>query len=458
MLELCKEDKKQLVIKKIAQEEVNQKLQKISKDLESIPNIGFNYIEYISALIYAMYENRQDWDNLLKINPEYMLEEMDHTLYAIREKEGSKKLFINIKFAQTIEKENYLFFGNIINELILLLEETEKNSKSMLAEAFEYIIMRAAQNKDMSLKNGEFYTPKGLVKTMVNLLDIKDNMTIYNPACGTGNFITESAKYANIYALGEETNISNYNICTTNLWMHDISKKRIKETSEEKFELADIAIANPPFTADNKEEIITTGTQEEIYYQYGILPTTSTYIKHLVTMLESISEKGKMAIILPHGFLFKKTRTEYEVRRRLIEQRYIDAIISLPEKLFYNTKMPVVILLIDKAKQRDEVLFIDASREYTSKRKTNILAKENQKKIVDTYRKYEGIANYSYIASLEEIRKNNYDLNIRKYVQIQNKIENINQEEIEKKIYELEKERYEIQKQMADLITDTKIR
>lgn len=164
------------------------------------------------------------------------------------------------------------------------------------------------------------------------------------------------------------------------------------------------------------------------------------------------TRNGKVSIILPHGFLFKKTKSEYNVRRILIEKNYIEAIIGLPEKLFYDTKIPVVILLINKDKKKEGTIFIDASKEFVEERKNNILTEENQKKIIDTYLKYEEKPNYSYIASTTEIKKNNYDLSIKKYVKIKSEINEINREELQKKVYDLEREKDIIQDKIKDIL------
>lgn len=445
------ENKKQLFNTNNEQEKVNKQLYYTSKRLKNIPSIGYNYMQYMSALIYAIYESTEIWKEQLEIrfeDIEYIIEHIDNKLYQIRQKEKAEKLFTNIKFKETIDAQDYKTFQEVITELnnmIIKLKDEKQEGKLKLAEAFEYIIMKAAQNNEISLNNTQYYTPKGLIKTIVKLLDIKDNMAIYNPACGTGNFITQSAKSRKIYVFGEETDINNYNICITNLWLHDIYNRRIKESRKEKFPLVDIALANPPFVDKSKEDVQT-------YYKYGIPLTTSSYTKYLIMMLDSIHQEGKIAIILPHGFLFKKTKIEQEIRRQLVEKKYIDAIIGLPEKLFYNTKIPVTILLINKARRKDEILFIDASKQYTSERKTNILTIENQDKIANTYKNYEAIPNYSYVADLQEVRNNNYDLNIKRYVKIENIIEDINQEQIERQINSLEEEKYNIQRRIKELL------
>lgn len=454
MLEKIEQNEKDL----IEQEEINKRLENICEQLKIIPNMKFNCIEYISALLYVIYEKKQDLERILKISKQdinYILIMIDNEIEKIRQKEKSEKLFINIKFTEVLEIKNYEDLQTIIVELIKLIIELEQKGegKKIISKAYEYIVMKSASNNEIKSENGEFYTPQGVIKTITKLLDIQKNMAIYNPACGTGNFIVESVKYAgNIYAFGEEINIKNYNICMTNLWLHDIFDKRIIQNSGEQMQLVDIAMSNPPFTDDTKENVEMNRNLLEIYYKYGITETASSYIKYLIRMIESIDENGKIGIILPHGFLFKQTKNERHIREILIEKKYIDAIISLPEKLFYNTKIPVIILIINKNRKKDNILFIDASREYTKKRKTNILSVKNQEKIVDTYCKRENIQNYSYVAEIDEIKENNYDLSINKYIQIHNEINYIDEEEIKRSVSMLEEEKYEIERKIEILI------
>lgn len=440
----------------MTQEEVNKRLEEISIELGKIINIGLNYMEYLAALIYTMYENCEQLQHILPHILEsnmLLVKELDRQLEKIRDKEKEQRLFRNIKFSEVIRIQDFEIFKVIITELNDLIVKIEKKDKSKIAEAFEYCIMKAASRNERISKNGEYYTPKGLVKLMVEIADIKDNMAIYNPASGTGEFIVESAKYGEIYAFGEENDNSNYNICQTNLWLHEIKNKRIVEEQEIKVPKVDLAIANPPFVDYARPNIRNHRLMQEKNYPYDMAGfTKNNYIRFLVHMLESIHEHGKIEIIVPLGFLFKKERLDYKVRRDLVEKNYLDAIIGLPEKLFFNTKTSVVVLVIDKAKQKKDILFIDASKDYKSKRKTNILTIENQEKIVNTYRKSGTIENYSYVASLEEIEKNDYDLSINKYVRFHNKIEKIDEEGLKEKVGQLEKERYRIDYEIRELI------
>lgn len=421
----------------LLQEEINHKLEQICSEVKNIPNRSNDYLEYISALIFVLYKNRKILKQIIDTKEERLygiLKWIDGELENIRIQEKSHFLFINVNFTNIDGLENSKSIFEVIldlSDLILQLDKLVENSKEILAEAFDNMIMKESQENDKLNGNGEFYTPKEVVKTMVKLANIKEGYAIYNPASETGNFITESAKQAKIYSFGEENNLLNYDICITNLWLHDISDKRIGLNYEKKVELVDIAIANPPFTE--------TGN-------------TSGYIKYIDIMLKSTHKYGKVISIAPRGFLFKQTSQELYMRKRLLNDNYIEAIINLPEKLFYNTKIPVVILILKKRRNKNNILFIDASKEYAKKRKFNFLTEEMQDKIINTYRKYETLPNYSNVVDIEKIKENGYDLNIKLYVENNKEKENINPEEIKEELLYLKKEQKNIDEEIHNLI------
>lgn len=421
----------------LLQEEINHKLEQICSEVKNIPNRSNDYLEYISALIFVLYKNRKILKQIIDTKEERLygiLKWIDGELENIRIQEKSHFLFINVNFTNIDGLENSKSIFEVIldlSDLILQLDKLVENSKEILAEAFDNMIMKESQENDKLNGNGEFYTPKEVVKTMVKLANIKEGYAIYNPASETGNFITESAKQAKIYSFGEENNLLNYDICITNLWLHDISDKRIGLNYEKKVELVDIAIANPPFTE--------TGN-------------TSGYIKYIDIMLKSTHKYGRVICIVPRGFLFKQTSQELYMRKRLLNDNYIEAIINLPEKLFYNTKIPVVILILEKRRNKNNILFIDASKEYAKKRKFNFLTEEMQDKIINTYRKYETLPNYSNVVDIEKIKENGYDLNIKLYVENNKEKENINPEEIKEELLYLKKEQKNIDEEIHNLI------
>ena len=409
-------------------------------------------MEYLSALIYVLFEKEQ---NKLKtmLNTEtrdidMLLHEINKDLKEIKYEENSKTLFMNIKFIEFVDSELNINLKNVIFDLIKLileLDKCENNGKDMLAKAYEYILTKSAKEDDFSSRGGVFYTPSNLIKSMVEFLDIKDGMGVYNPACGTGNFLVESARHAKIYAFGEEKNISNYNICITNLWLHNVNNKRIKENEDENMPQVDIAIANPPFKAYTNEKIMPYNNE---------IRNNNIYLKYLFMMLEKLHHNGKMAILLPQGFLFKKAKSDYNARKELINKNYIEAIINLPEKMFYDTKISVILLIINKNKKTKVVQFIDASKEYESGRKSNVLTEENQNKILQAYREPQKIPNFSYLAEIKEIEENDYDLNIKKYIQIHNENQYIDTRETQQKIEELERKRREIEYKISELLSE----
>ena len=334
-----------------------------------------------------------------------------------------------------------------------LVKNTQEYGKKLIAEAFEDVITKAAKNNEISFQNTEYYTPNEIVKTMIDLLSIRNNSSIYNPACGVGNFIVESAKLGSIYAFGDESNISNYNICMTNLWLHNIKNKRIDNIKIDKMPKVDYVVANPPFAINNMQK----GDKElnNMLYKYGVFENASSYSKFIVMMLESVQEGGKISVVLPHGFLFKKTISECNLRKYLVDNGYIEAIISLPEKMFNGTKIPVIILVLQKKYREEDIIYIDASKEYIKGRKLNSLSEENQSKIIKTYENKSEISNYSIKVGAEIIRKNDYNLNIKKYLKSLKKEKSVNIKTEKQELQRLEEERVVIERKNRGIIKES---
>ena len=334
-----------------------------------------------------------------------------------------------------------------------LVKNTQEYGKKLIAEAFEDAITKAAKNNEISFQNTEYYTPNEIVKTMIDLLPIRNNSSIYNPACGVGNFIVESAKLGSIYAFGDESNISNYNICMTNLWLHNIENKRIDNIKIDKMPKVDYVVANPPFAINNMQK----GDKElnNMLYKYGVFENASSYSKFIVMMLESVQEGGKISVVLPHGFLFKKTISECNLRKYLVDNGYIEAIISLPEKMFNGTKIPVIILVLQKKYREEDIIYIDASKEYIKGRKLNSLSEENQSKIIKTYENKSEISNYSIKVGAEIIRKNDYNLNIKKYLKSLKKEKSVNIKTEKQELQRLEEERVVIERKNRGIIKES---
>ncbi|OUR90923.1 type I restriction-modification system subunit M [Flavobacteriales bacterium 34_180_T64] len=331
------------------------------------------------------------------------------------------------------------------NELIVKvlshLEEIDfdiANAESdVLGDAYEYLIGKFASGAGK--KAGEFYTPQQVSKILAQLVTQgKDKLkSVYDPTCGSGSLLLRVAKEVDSKGLqffGQEMNPTTYNLCRMNMIMHDVHYKRFdikNENTLEKPQHEDLRfeaiVANPPFSA--KWSASPLFMSDDRFSAYGKLAPSSkadfAFVQHMVHQL---SDNGTMAVVLPHGVLFRGA-AEGHIRKYLIEDRnYLDAVIGLPANIFYGTSIPTCILVIKKnRKDKDNILFIDASQHFEKVKTQNYLREEDINKIIDTYNAYvchpepvEGskanIEKYSHVATLQEVAENDYNLNIPRYV------------------------------------------
>lgn len=328
--------------------------------------------------------------------------------------------------------------SNNIKELILLfanLNMVALQKDDIIGDAYEYLIGQFAI--DSGKKAGEFYTPRQVSEVMAQIVarsaDIK---SIYDPAVGSGSLLLTVGRHLDGFAsknldyYGQESNTATFNLCRMNLLLHGVRPDRMTirnaDTLEEDWPedpdrpnegvLFDAVVMNPPYSLKNwnRAGIKVNDPRFEIA---GVLPPQSKGdYAFLLHGLFHLSIEGTMAIVLPHGVLFRGS-AEGEIRKRLLEKNYIDAIIGLPSKMFTNTDIPVVVMILKKNRALDEpVLIIDASRNFTKARKQNVLLEKDIAKIVDTYMERVEDEGYSHLASREEIIDNDYNLNIPRYV------------------------------------------
>lgn len=450
------------------QEDFNRELWEICKELKEIKSIKNDYFLYMSAILYIKYlhkENNQfleDLNYLEKIVPYELIYLLECSLKDIRKKATIDALFVDVNFRKILYKDQVEYFKKVIVKLCDFLRIIKRDNNIKISKAYEYLIMRTVQNNDLKYSKEEYYTPKGVVKTMIKLLDIKPQSSVYNPASNFGEFLIEADKQSDIVLIGEEENFSNYSICLTNLLLHRLDKKYLlneKDYNDEnalmqyinentlmlynqymhEIKKVDYAIANPPFSEDSK-----------LYLNYKLPFTSSIYSLYLMKMIENLKENGKMAIILPTGVLVREN--EKILRELLLKENLIDAIINLPNNLFYESKVSSIILVISKNRDRNDILFIDASNEFEKKRKTNILKVENQDRISQIYKNYIQIDGISYVANINEIIENHFNLNIRKYIKVRLDKEEINRQELIESIDKLEEKRKKIQEEIRKII------
>lgn len=318
----------------------------------------------------------------------------------------------------------------------------------MLGDAYEYMIGQFAATAGK--KAGEFYTPQQVSKILAKIVtkNKKDLKSVYDPTCGSGSLLLRVGKEANVRSYyGQEYNNTTYNLARMNMLLHDVNFNQFTiyngdtledpAIKEEKFEAV---VANPPYSA--KWSADAKFLDDERFSNYGKLAPKSkadfAFVQHMIYHLD---DNGTMAVVLPHGVLFRGA-AEGVIRKYLIEEKnYLDTVIGLPANIFYGTSIPTCILVFKKCRQADDnVLFIDASEEFEKGKNQNNLTDEHVEKILNTYQSRETIDRFSYAATLEEIKENDYNLNIPRYVDTFIEEEPVDLDKVQAEIAEIDKE------------------
>lgn len=303
----------------------------------------------------------------------------------------------------------------------------------LLGAAYEYLIKYFADSAGK--KGGQFYTPSQVVRLMVQILKPTEGMSIYDPTVGSGGMLIQTSQYVdeqggngtNLALYGQDSDGAVVAICKMNLILHNILNAHIEygDTLIEPLNyrdgkpiMCDRVIANPPFSQNYSRAAM----QHPERFLYGLAPETGKkadlmFVQH---MLASLKPSGKMAVVMPHGVLFRGGK-EKEIRRALLRDNggMIEAIISLPQKLFYGTGIPAAILVLNKNKPdalRGKVFFINADAEYAEGKNQNLLRPEDIEKIDHVYTHKLTVPNYSRLVDVAEIEANDWNLNIRRYV------------------------------------------
>lgn len=304
----------------------------------------------------------------------------------------------------------------------------------LLGAAYEFLINMFAESAGK--KGGDFYTPRDVVRLMVRLLKPTAGMSIYDPTCGSGGMLILSKEYVeesggdgkNLELSGQVLDVSAWTICKLNMILHGILDARIlredtllhplhREHGE--LERFDRVIANPPFS----QNYARTNMEFPERFRWGWCPTTGKkgdlmFAQH---MLAVCKPNGMVATVMPHGVLFRGGE-EKKIRAKWIEQDLIEAVIGLPQNLFYGATIPACILVLrpesnrKPAARRGQVLFINADAEYHAGRAQNYLKPEHLEKIVSTFERFEDVPAYAEVVSVATLAENDYNLNIRRYV------------------------------------------
>ncbi len=309
-----------------------------------------------------------------------------------------------------------------LDKIDFKLHDTELD---VLGDAYEYLIGQFASGAGK--KAGEFYTPQEVSKILAKIVTTGKTKlrSVYDPTCGSGSLLLRVAKEVeevnNFY--GQEMNRTTYNLARMNMILHGVHYRKFDIKQEDTLEHPqhidlqfEAIVANPPFSAQWSANPLF--TSDDRFSQYGKLAPSSkadfAFVQH---MIHHLAENGTMALVLPHGALFRGG-AEQHIRKYLIENRnFLDAVIGLPANIFYGTSIPTCIMVFKKCRENpDDILFIDASNDFEKIKTQNVLRLSDIDKIIETYRNRTEILKYSKKASLVEIATNDYNLNIPRYV------------------------------------------
>jgi len=341
----------------------------------------------------------------------------------------------------------------------LNLRPSRIGTLDIIGNAYEFLIKNFAATSGK--KAGEFYTPPEVSELISRLVEPIEGDEICDPTCGSGSLLMKCGNQvkqrfdgSRRYALfGQEAIGSTWALAKMNMFLHGEDNHRIEwgDTirnpklldGEGKLKHFDVIVANPPFSLDKWGH---ESAEHDSYgrFRRGVPPRTKADYAFILHMIETMKPgSGRMGVVVPHGVLFRGA-AEGKIRTKLIEENLLDTVIGLPEKLFYGTGIPAAILIFRKNKTDGNVLFIDASREYKDGKNQNFLTEAQLSKIIDAYNARETVDKYAYLASLDEIKENDFNLNIPRYV-------DTFEEEEEIDLMAVLKEREQLKAQLAGL-------
>ena len=358
-----------------------------------------------------------------------ILKNIEQSTMGTESEDDFDKLFEDLdltstKLGRTESAKNELI-AKVLSHLDKIDFQLEKTELDVLGDAYEYLIGQFASGAGK--KAGEFYTPQEVSKILARLVTTGKAKikSAYDPTTGSGSLLLRVAKEVQEVAMfyGQELNRTTYNLARMNMILHGVHYRKFDIRQEDTLERPqhlglrfEVIVANPPFSAEWSANPL--HASDDRFSQYGKLAPASkadfAFVQH---MIHHLDENGQMAVVLPHGALFRGG-AEGHIRQYLIEDRnYLDAVIGLPANIFYGTSIPTCILVFKKCREHpNDILFIDASQHFEKAKNQNYLREEDIDRIVNTYRQRTATEKYSYLAPLSEVRENEYNLNIPRYV------------------------------------------
>ena len=418
------------------------------------------------------------WERIRE-DPSRIPENFSNAMKALADRNTElRDVFENVDFVQfTTSREN----AEILRQLVELFSARPLNhvSPDILGDAYEWILHYFAPQK---AKEGEVYTPREVIKLIVEMLDPQPGKGVYDPASGSGGMLIISYQHVEnesgrqeaekLFLFGQEANHKTLALAKMNLYIHDIGNAHImlgdtllypKFKEGERLQQFDIVIANPPWNQDGyNEEVLKKGEFWRERYKVGFTPKQSADWAWIQHMLSSAKEDtGKVGIVIDNGCLFRGGK-EKAIRTLLVGKDLLDTVILLPEKLFYNTGAPGAVLVFSKnksEKRKGKILFINASREYEQHpevRKLNRLGDEHIEKIAKAYKDFSETDGFSRAVGIDEIKENDFNLNVTLYVFPEEETEEIDVAEEWKELRRIEEELVGIETRIENYLMELK--
>lgn len=395
--------------------------------------------------------------------------------------EDGSGIFRNISFNSSnlgdTKDKNSRLKNLLIDFSVLDLSPSHLQSNDIIGDAYEFLIANFAS--DAGKKAGEFFTPGEVSTLLAKLTKSKPGAKICDPTCGSGSLLIKAGKEVgtdNFSLYGQEANGSTWALAVMNMFLHGFDSATIrwgdtirnpKLKEGDALMKFDTVVANPPFSldkwgkVDDKEDNKSAANfdpETDRYSRFwrGIPPKSKGDWAFISHMIETINETGKVGVVVPHGVLFRGS-SEGRIRQKTIEENILEAVIGLPANLFFGTGIPAAILVFNRDKgDNNKVLFIDSSRHYDSAKNQNKLSDSHIDHIVDTYRRFNqgsltmGVVEdkYSYVATFEEIKENDFNLNIPRYVDTFEEEAEVDIAAVQNEIVKLEEELKKVQAEL----------
>ena len=369
------------------------------------------------------------------------------------------------KLGSTVPKRNERLVKLLDGVANMNLGSVKNHNIDAFGDAYEYLMTMYASNAGKS--GGEFFTPADVSELLTRLGTVgkTEINKVYDPACGSGSLLLKAEKILGKNSVrngfyGQEINITTYNLCRINMFLHDIGFDKFNIACEDTLtspahwdeEPFDLIVSNPPYSVnwegDNNPLLI----NDPRFAPAGVLaPKSKADMAFIMHSLSWLASNGTAAIVCFPGIMYRGG-AEQKIRKYLIDNNFIDCIVQLPANLFFGTPIATCIMVLKKGKNDNKVMFIDATTECIKVTNNNRLTEENIQRIVDTFVNREELQHFSYLASWDEIEKNNYNLSVSTYVEGEDTREVIDIKLLNTQIEEIVRKEMELRTTINDII------